>query len=118
MLFVGAVQPPEQTEKADITGPESSTSCDMSVGEPVMSDKAPEPKPPPPELFNKYPHMNRDEPDKREWMKDVPDTEVTGRLTQGYVARFGFDGRLLDPALKVSLLQITGILLSRSKAKK
>ena len=59
----------------------------------------------PPDLLNQYPHMNRDEPEKREWMADVPDTEVAGKLAGGYAARFGFDGRLLDPAMKVNKLQ-------------
>jgi hypothetical protein len=57
----------------------------------------------PPDLLNRYPHMNRDEPEKREWMTDVPETEVSGRRKGGYTARFGFDGRLLDPSLKARM---------------
>jgi hypothetical protein len=54
------------------------------------------------ELLKRYPHMNHDEPEKREWMADVPAAAaVSGQAAAGYTARFGFDGRLLDPSMKV-----------------
>ncbi len=65
----------------------------------------PEPVPPEAaevELLKRYPHMNHDEPEKREWMADVPAAAaVSGQAAAGYTARFGFDGRLLDPSMKV-----------------
>lgn len=83
--------------------PEANKTCDN-----VAASKAPElapatrASPPLPDLLNKYPNMNRDEPEKREWMGEVPEAEVGGRLAAtGFVARFGFDGRLLDPSAKV-----------------
>jgi hypothetical protein len=54
------------------------------------------------ELLKRYPHMNHDEPEKREWMADVPAAAaVSGQAAAGYTARFGFDGRLVDPSMKV-----------------
>ncbi len=70
-----------------------------SVPEPVPPDAA---EVPISELLKRYPHMNHDEPEKREWMADVPSAAaVSGQAAAGYTARFGFDGRLLDPSMKV-----------------
>ncbi len=81
-------------EKLNGSGPEQ-----KSVPELVLPEAA---EGPISELLKRYPHMNHDEPEKREWMADVPAAAaVSGQAAAGYTARFGFDGRLLDPSMKV-----------------
>jgi|688.fasta_scaffold62558_5 hypothetical protein len=89
----------------------SATSEDKAMSVEKLNGSGPEqksvPAPVPPEaaeveLLKRYPYMNHDEPEKREWMADVPAAAaVSGQAAAGYTARFGFDGRLLDPSMKV-----------------
>jgi len=52
------------------------------------------------ELFGKYLNMDIDEPEKREWMKELPEFPVDDNE---YSARFGFDGALLHPENKLGV---------------
>eukprot|EP00088_Acartia_fossae_P064826 TRINITY_DN7984_c0_g1_i4.p1 TRINITY_DN7984_c0_g1~~TRINITY_DN7984_c0_g1_i4.p1 ORF type:complete len:1077 (+),score=252.19 TRINITY_DN7984_c0_g1_i4:61-3231(+) len=55
------------------------------------------------QLSHKFPNMNRDEPEKREWMSDLPQRELVLNDSAGYSARFGFEGEILDPKAKVDV---------------
>ncbi len=106
--------PPLKTPEDGLVPMEVSTSEDQAMSVEKLNGSGPEQKsdtePVPPEaaevpiceLLKRYPHMNHDEPEKREWMADVPAAAaVSGQAAAGYTARFGFDGRLLDPSIKV-----------------
>jgi len=50
-----------------------------------------------------FPNMDKNEPEKRQWMTDVPEVDICGSSQEGFSARFGFDGSLLDPTVQMDV---------------